>query len=330
MLTRSACAEQATALRAQSPRLAAALLSRRSAALTKADLLLLCAHWRLKSDRWRRRGDRPARPPAEPPAPAVERPLFPPPLRLDAPESLHATAVWAHIGAVLRPLALRHGPLLAGPGAAALAARDPAAARLYRRELGSVRATEAEFGVRQFALPSLQLSVHDAEQRLPAAAAAAPAAACALPPAVQAVPALVQVGLRHVTALRDLGAQRLAEPGNGLAELTWLEEVHACHVSTVELLAQVGALLAASMQASAATHVAVASMLLDLIITKMSANFTAFAQRRKWLEALPDAEGSDCCFEAVAARKPLLPPVEEPALCQRMPADCFQPIAAQN
>jgi hypothetical protein len=315
-------------LRAQSPRLAASLLLRRSAALTKAELLLLCAHWRLKSDRWRRRGNRPARPPPEPAA-VVERPLFPPPLRLDAPESLHAAAVWAHIGAVLRPLALRCGPLLSGPGAAARAARDPAAARLYRHELALVRATEADFGARHFALPSLQLNVHAAEQRLPASAAAAPAAACALPPAVRAVPTLVALGLRHVTRLRDFEARRLAEPGNGEAELTWLQEVHAGHASTAELLQQVGALLAASLRASEATHVAVASMLLDLILTKMGANFNAFAQRRKWLEALPDDEGGDAGGDA-AARKPLMPPVDEPSLLANLPAGCFQAIAAQS
>ena len=291
--------------------------------MTKAELMLLCAHWRLRSDRWRRRGDRPARPPA--PLPVVERPLFPPPLRLDAPESLHAAAVWAHIGAALRPLSLRCGPLLAGPGAAALAARDPAAARLYRRELAVIRSLEAEWAGRQAVIPNVQLNVYAAERQLPAAAASAPAASYGMPPAVQAVPVLVQMGTTHFMELRAFGVQRLAEPGNGLAELTWLEEVLAVHNSSAELMSQVGALLAASMRASAATHVAVASMLLDLMLAHIGTNFNAFSQRRKWLEALPAASDDGGAFDSL--RKPLMPPLRTPTL-ESLPIGCMGAVTA--
>ena len=298
--------------------------------MTKAELMLLCAHWRLKSDRWRRRGDRPARPPAASPAapapaplPVVERPLFPPPLRLDAPESLHAAAVWAHIGSTLRPLSLRCGPLLAGPGAAALAARDPAAARLYRRELAVIRSLEAEWAGRQSVFPNVQLNVYEAERQLPAAAASAPAASYCMPPAVRAVPVMVQVGTAHFSELRAFGVQRMAEPGNGLAELTWLEEMVAVHGSSAELMSQVGALLAASMRASAATHIAVASMLLDLMLGHIGTNFNAFSQRRKWLEALPVAAGDDACVQ----RKPLMPPMRTPTL-ESLPSGCMGAVTA--
>ena len=314
-------------MRAQSPRLAAALLSRRSAAMTKAELLLLCAHWRLKSDRWRRRGDRPARPPAAPPAPlqVVERPLFPPPLRLDAPESLHAAAVWAHIGTTLRPLSLRCGPLMAGKAAAALAARDPAAAMLYRRELAAVRSLEVEWAGRQAVIPNIQLNVYAAEQQLSAAAATTPAISYNLPPAVQAVSVLAYLGAAHSAELRAFGVQRLAEPGNGVAELTWLEESTAVHASSAELLQQAQALLAASQRASAATHVAVASMLLDLMLSHVGSNSSAFSQRRKWLEALPAADDDGCAF--LAQRKPLMPPMRTPTL-ESLPMGCTRAVAA--
>ena len=321
-------------LQSQPPRLAEALLTRRSAAMTKADLLLLCAHWRLRSDRWRRRGHRPPRPlpetPSPPPEPTqlaiVERPLYPPPLRLDAPEALDAAAVWAHIGAVLRPLSLRCGPLLAGPGAAALASRDAAAARLYRAEIPAVRSLEADWAVQKAALPGLQLNVHAAEQALPATASSVPARSYPLPPAVLAVPALAQIGVAHFQQLLSFVEARMAEPGNSVAELTWLEEFNTVHASREELMAQIAALLAASARSSAATHVAVASMLIDLPMTHISADFSAFVQRRRWLETLPEAPGDAENDDTATRRKPLMAPMPTPRL-ESLPLGCFGAIA---
>ena len=153
--------------------------------------------------------------------------------------------------------------------------------------------------------------MHAAERQLPAAAASAPAASYSMPPAVQAVPVLVQMGSSHFNDLRAFNVQRLAEPGNSVAELTWLEETLAVHASGAELMSQAGALLAASQRASAATHVAVASMLLDLMLSHIGTNFHAFSQRRKWLEALPPVSGDD---GDAAQRKPLMPSMRTPAL----------------
>lgn len=297
--------------------------------MTKADLLLLCAHWRLRSDRWRRRGNRPTRPlPDAAPSTSdtqlallVERPLFPPPLRLDAPETLQAADVWAHIGANLRPLVLRCGPLIAGPSAAALAARDAAASRLYRRELPVVRTIEAQWVGRQATLPGMQLNLHAAVQALPANASAVPASAFAMPPAVQAVPLLAQVGVSYYGQLQALGASRIAEPGNGAAELTWLHESQEMHVTATQLFTQIAALLAASAQASAATHVAVTSMLCDLIATHVSADMHAFTQRRRWLEELPDNGDDD--DDLMPRRLPLMAALDMPCLNKLIPTGCF-------
>jgi hypothetical protein len=300
--------------------------------MTKADLLLLCAHWRLRSDRWRRRGNRPTRPlPDSAPAASdtqlalvVERPLFAQPLRLDAPETLQAADVWAHIGANLRPLVLRCGPLIAGPSAAALAARDTAASRLYRRELPVVRTIEAQWVGRQATLPGMQLSVHAAVQALPANAATVPANAFAMPPAVQAVPLLAQVAVSYYGQLQALGGARIAEPGNSAAELTWLHETQDMHVTATQLFTQIAALLAATAHATASTHVAVSSMLVDLIATHVGADLHAFTQRRRWLEELPENDDDDL----VPYRLPLMAPLDMP--CPHsllMPSGCFGAIA---
>ena len=287
-------------------------------------LLLLCAHWRLRSDRWRRRGNRPTRtlPQPRPQQPqaqqqqqavsVVER------LPTTLTEPLHAQAVWAHIGSVLRPLSLRWGPLLSGPDAAALVARDPAAARLYWCEIGAVRVIEADTVAQHQSILSLQLSLRAAEQRLPDAAATTPATSYALPPAVQAVAGLVHLGAAHFSELVTFMAQRMAEPGNGAAEMTWLQEMHAVHTANGDLVSQIGALLSASARASAATHVAVASMLLDVIVSHITASFVAFKQRREWMEALRPA--GDDGGGLHAPRKPLMPLFIRPPALDRLTA----------
>ena len=62
-------------------------------------------------------------------------------------------------------------------------------------------------------------------------------------------------------------------------------------------------------------------------MSHVSADFNAFTQRRRWLEALP-ASADDDATDALmmAQRRPLMAPLRSPAL-ESLPVGCFGAIA---
>jgi hypothetical protein len=290
----------ADALAAESPRLADALRARHCSLLTKADLLLLCAHWRYRGDLWRLRGNRPTRPLAAAAQDAHSSTLEPSP-----PAS--SDEVWLHIAARLRPLSTRAATLMQGAAAHALAAADAATAHRFTHELPPLAGVEAYLsGTWLPQVAGVLAGVRSFESELPLAAGATPAAHYAFPPALAVVPLVITFMEEQMGGVLRTNATRRAQPGITHAEEVWLDELRAGMSCCVELMTRMGAILALSRQASVSVYVQVASMLMDMMASHSLANLGALQQRRRWLEALPACSAPEAGGAAQQRKQPLV------------------------
>ena len=227
--------------------------------MTKVDLLVLCAHWHLKSDIWQRRGSRGPRvlrrktaaTAATAAAAATAGPH--PPANPSAP--LCPDSVWALIGSTLRPLSSAAALFMSGERSRAAADDDPLARALFAQEArargggggcgvcsitrlpmltnvhGKVQAEEMEAAQRAHPQPG------DGATPPPRQPPPSPPPQQLLPPpspAVAAAHTLFSFGRTHFTRSLEATTSRLAEPGLLPAERVWLDEARDAQAASLE------------------------------------------------------------------------------------------------